>query len=306
MFLATMKRILSIKIKKNYLLLTSTITLLMSLGCSDNKTESKTPRPHEDMEVILKDDTSKNLTINVSENLQDFPDTSDIHKSIDTLEYPRNGIPNVLLLESGTFHNNEVPENAEKLNWFGLFIKNGNYSLKQAHLAIKVVQDVVVDEEDEMSGWEVKTKEPDSSLILISGLDLLPSSRIKTFNLNKKELFPGDSIIFDYNNTIYTFYVTGNKKKVSEDWYEVTNYKLYLKEKNNGKEKSQLIRATGNFDDAYTSFIWIGDIDGDMKLDFIVDITKHYNNSRKALYLSTKANSEEVVKYVGEHSTVGC
>jgi len=52
--------------------------------------------------------------------------------------------------------------------------------------------------------------------------------------------------------------------------------------------------------------IWAGDLDGDGKLDLLVDITNHYNGSGSALFLSSKAKSGEIVGLAAKLETVGC
>ena len=52
--------------------------------------------------------------------------------------------------------------------------------------------------------------------------------------------------------------------------------------------------------------IWAGDLDGDGKLDLLVDVTNHDNSSDTALYLSSKARSGELVGLAARLQTVGC
>lgn len=52
--------------------------------------------------------------------------------------------------------------------------------------------------------------------------------------------------------------------------------------------------------------IWAGDLDGDGKLDLLVDLTNRDNSSDTALYLSSKAGSGELVGLAAMLQTVGC
>ena len=52
--------------------------------------------------------------------------------------------------------------------------------------------------------------------------------------------------------------------------------------------------------------IWAGDLDGDGKLDLLIDISNHYNVSSVALYLSSKAKSGGLVGLAAKLETVGC
>ncbi|HEV2722891.1 MAG TPA: VCBS repeat-containing protein [Thermoanaerobaculia bacterium] len=52
--------------------------------------------------------------------------------------------------------------------------------------------------------------------------------------------------------------------------------------------------------------IWAGDLDGDGKLDLLVDVSNHDNAGDTALYLSSKARSGELVGLAAMLQTVGC
>lgn len=52
--------------------------------------------------------------------------------------------------------------------------------------------------------------------------------------------------------------------------------------------------------------IWAGDLDGDGKLDLLVDVSNRDNVSDTALYLSSKARSGELVGLAARLQTVGC
>ena len=59
-------------------------------------------------------------------------------------------------------------------------------------------------------------------------------------------------------------------------------------------------------DEAMPSVMWAGDLDGDDKLDLLLDLTHHYNLSEITLFLSSHASEGELVKKVAVFSTVGC
>ena len=52
--------------------------------------------------------------------------------------------------------------------------------------------------------------------------------------------------------------------------------------------------------------IWAGDLDGDGRLDLLVDVSNHDNAGDTALYLSSKARSGELVGLAATLQTVGC
>jgi hypothetical protein len=52
--------------------------------------------------------------------------------------------------------------------------------------------------------------------------------------------------------------------------------------------------------------IWCGDLDGDGRLDLLIDTTDNYNVGAPALFLSSKAARGQLVKKVAEFYYVGC
>ena len=49
-----------------------------------------------------------------------------------------------------------------------------------------------------------------------------------------------------------------------------------------------------------------GDLDGDGKLDLLIDTTHHYNLSEPTLFLSSQAKDGELVHNVASFRTTGC
>jgi hypothetical protein len=86
---------------------------------------------------------------------------------------------------------------------------------------------------------------------------------------------------------------------------EITDYKLYL---TTGKKEETTVQllAESHFDQAITSIIFAGDMDGDDIPDLIIDTSNHYNVRSRALYLSKPAPKGRLLKLMGEHRTVRC
>lgn len=215
----------------------------------------------------------------------------------------------VKVLTTGTFHNDEVWKNADKLNWFGLFKHHENYYLKLTKIKTINVNDPIVDDDENIkTGWEVTTLNKDSCLILIEPLSYLADRKIQSIFLKKNYIYPSDTIKFEYLGIDYKIFATGIKKNTqdSPEWYDVSDYKLYLIATINGLEKKSLLVDEQNFDDKMIQLIFAGDIDGDSILDLIIDTSNHYNATRPTIYLSKPANKGEIVKRIGEHKSVGC
>ena len=211
------------------------------------------------------------------------------------------------VLTVGTFHHDEVEDNAGRLNWFGLFRDKEGYYLKRTEIKTIKVHDPVLDDENEKTGWRVTTNNKDSCIILIELLPYLADRAVQSVNLSKKHIFPGDTLAFTYLRIDYTIFSTGDKKQNTQqqEGNNISNYKLYLQAVIEGENRKSLLVAHPNFDDQMVTFIFAGDIDGDSILDLIIDTSRHYNVTSPTLYLSRPADKKEVVKPAGTHNSVG-
>lgn len=214
------------------------------------------------------------------------------------------------MLVPGIFHEDEVWEGADRLKWFGLFHKGEKYYLAETDIRTPRVNDVILDDsEDEKTGWSVEVLHPDTAILLVTGLDSLKDKSIEQVSLAKFSLIPGDTLAIHYLGLEYRLYAGGHKRKHSTpdgEWYELWNYRLYLAAKLNGKWVEDLLVAAPNFDDAMIIIQFAGDIDGDKRLDLLIDTSDHYNADCPTLYLSRPAEKGHIIKVVGMHCSVGC
>jgi len=213
------------------------------------------------------------------------------------------------ILTTGTFHSDEVWDNAGNMKWIGLFNGPTGYYLKETKLKINHVYDPVLDEDESVqTGWEISTSEKDTTVILIQALPYLKNRKIRSIPITKNYIYPGERVSFNYMGIDYSLSATGTKKKesVESDWYVVSDYKLYLTAKINGKPCKTLLTSQKMFDEAMVYLIFAGDLDGDGIADILLDNSNHYNATAPTLYLSRPAEKGQVVKSVGSHTSVGC
>lgn len=227
----------------------------------------------------------------------------------DHSSFPVDSSFSVKILTVGTFHGDEVWNNASQLKWFGLFNGQKDCYLKQTRIKTVHVNDPVLDEnENEKTGWEVQAINNDTCILLIEPLPFLIDRNIHDVRLSKSYIYPGDSLFFKYLGIDYKIFATGGKKKIQEDpeWFDVWNYKLYLTATIKGQVCKSLLVAHPNFDNQMIRIIFTGDIDGDGILDLIIDTSRHYNATSPTIYLSRPADNGEIVVPVGGHTSVGC
>ena len=286
------------------------------LNSCTNENEKQVNKIEKQIEPQAKIDNNSKAKIEMPLSSNTIEDTI----RYDTLEFPLIELSNDAkknnnyfpgkILTTGHFHNEEVWPNAENENWFGIFRNKNGYYISQTKITVNREHDGIVDAENSEveTGWEIKTENKDTSILLVSGLNHIQNHRINEIKLKDKIIFPGDSIKIEYKGNLYNIYATGIKFQPyeSSNDYAICNYKLFLKAKINGVEKSQLLVSSPRNDDALANILFIGDIDGDGLLDIIIDTTNHYNVERPTLYLSNPGDNEVLLKIVGIHVTYGC
>jgi len=232
----------------------------------------------------------------------------EVKNEIDNYSFPTDSLLNVKILWTEVFHNDEVDPKLEKRTWFGLFKNGNNYSFLKTDISIKNAYDPVLDEdESEKTGWEVSSSIKDTCVILVEKLPGFADRNVQFVKVPER-VYPEENFEFEFLGAQYKLFATGKKKKETpdSDWWVVSDYKLYLKTSINGKEVTELLTAKKNFDEQMIKIIFAGDLDGDGKLDLIIDTASHYNVSSLTLYLSKSAEKNKIIKPVGVFTYVGC
>jgi len=211
-------------------------------------------------------------------------DTPDFRDSIqyDSIRFPEpydTSFPGHIITTGG-FHGDEVWDNLEQENWFGLFKGAQRYYIAATPVTVKAVYDAIVDEDStkDITGREVLVPNNDTCVLLMSHLeDFLKAHEVEPALLPRDRVKPGESITIRYRDVEYTLSATGNSRMAGENDEYIWNYKLYLTAAKNGTTVKQMLAAFPSFDDQMVTLLFAGDIDGDGKLDFIIDTTNHYN-----------------------------
>ena len=114
-------------------------------------------------------------------------------------------------------------------------------------------------------------------------------------------VYPGDVQVFNFGGETYELSASGDcTSYFIDNWGGVSNYKLYLAKA--GSPYKQLLAAVPLFEATRPDIVWIGDMDGDKKPDFVLDLSTNYEEETKVLLLSSKAVSHNFVQCVGYSS----
>jgi len=188
--------------------------------------------------------------------------------------------------------------NAITKNWIDLYEKNGKYYLSKADFKLESGY-------DECIGDSTKIIESKNKTMVFMDLKDLKLGEIKSLKIAKNKIWPKEKITFTFNNVDYFLRAEGkvlsSEKVHTDDGLEtfqvVENYKLYISTKD---IPEKLLLKEDSFNDTFVELLFAGDIDNDGKLDFIFGANRNYEEERVILFLSSKAEKENVVKKVSE------
>jgi hypothetical protein len=219
----------------------------------------------------------------------------------------------VKIILPGTYHHDELWQGAAKEIWTGVFANDTGVYIKKEPLNITPVYDVIVDTNGIETGREAIVNNRDSCILLISGITIEEKNSVETIKLDKSIIWPGDSLAFKFKGADCLLFATGEKilegsyVETGENvWYVVNDYSLFLSIDKQGKKSTQKLIYHKQFDDAMTKIYFIGDIDGDVVPDFIIDVKRKYNTTIPALFLSKPSSKKKLLKLVALLSSVGC
>lgn len=222
----------------------------------------------------------------------------------------------VQILLTGSFHGDEVAAKDGDL-WYGLVKIEDDFFLKPFKISVQLFHDPIIDEKGKKTGKKVSVSggEP---ILLIRGLEGLSERKISkkctVSNINlvneSFQLFPGrvGSCFMDKREVV--IYATANVTQ-SIEWKKkkpnISNYQIYISTKEAVQKVFSISEGMDLMVDYFPpSLLWSGDIDGDGKVDFIIDTTTHYNVSEISLFLSTLAKKGKVLSEPIIFRSYGC
>ncbi|MFP6582861.1 MAG: hypothetical protein VCD00_09935 [Candidatus Hydrogenedentota bacterium] len=192
-------------------------------------------------------------------------------------------------------------------DWLAMIPTAKGFELVDTTVYAEHAVDEMFDEPGQMSGIRVSTPSWTHPTYLFQGLATLRPGVVPTLYNGFHPLAPSQSLILKnpYPDVeLYRLSATGNR----EGNVLFKNYTLHLDYRQNGHSTvtQELVFYEQLSEEAYPRLLWAGDLDGDNKLDLIMDITYHYNVQHLVLYLSSYAAAGELVRLAAELKTSGC
>ena len=274
--------------KKTVIILS--ILALIAGSCGQATNKQKQAEVVNNEEIVSKDEEQTDEVELDMRVIPQFPEDSNIKTNVEISlshddEREKEGFKSMLSEEWFDFYQDSITK---------------KYYLKKADIRIESYY-------NDCWGDSVKYVESQRKpLVFVKGI-IPQNEEIFSIPVTKRCVWVGEKYSFSFKEKIYIFRGDGNTIKSemahTDDGYErrdeVKNYKLYLSEQ--GKSE-QLIVAIPTFNDTFVKILWIGDLDGDGKPDFILDTSRHYEEETVLLFLSSKAGNGEIVKIVASSS----
>jgi hypothetical protein len=256
---------------------------------------------------------------------------------IDTIIRDNTFQKQVRMAAIGVFHGDEASIRTGE-QWFGIFRNEDRYHGRFVDVSVTYVNDPILDQEGEATGIEISLPQETEQPLLILyddygtlDFDSFETAAIEHISSYPSDLIqanpylqyrpinfilPGDFIRLTLNsNKTYSLCSSGQWTIPFEESEQDSGgfgfYSLHLLDHHYSNAqylKSQIIYYDGfHIGEGAPYLVWAGDLDGDKKLDLILDTPTHYNvGIAFSLYLSTQANEGELLGYVTGFSSVGC
>lgn len=226
-------------------------------------------------------------------------------------------VPKVQLLETGSFHGEEIKaQSGEK--WLGLYVGPNGSSLITSTLKITRVVDPLsdLDNPGQKTGKKVSVDQSTKPIFLVKNAGMLKAGAVTTayrgFQTKRHELFDPyvDSLEFKtirlkLGDQEYRIKTVGKQYPLAGELQGQSGFdaRLVLTD---GKTTQTLYSIKGSVETKNWYLLWAGDADGDGKLDLYVETSPHYNGWDGRLFLSSQAMPGQLVKEVAKFIRVGC
>jgi hypothetical protein len=215
------------------------------------------------------------------------------------------------LLLTGAFHGDEVSaRNGEK--WLALVPSGNGYALEETQVRIKCVKDGFSTERVAETAKEVSIDSDKKPIFLVRGIQGIAPGKVETAITKPLVLEINRAIHLKLKNgRLYNLLLACDERAPKTvDNFKECSCIISNESKSQKIDNFQVYSPPGSepifASDAKPSLIWAGDLDRDGALDFVVDLSNHYNVSAPTLFLSSAAHNSDLVVKMAEFITYGC
>lgn len=208
----------------------------------------------------------------------------------------------------GSWHGSEVvAKDGER--WMALVEDQGGFDLREVVIAVEFVEDAVLDTPPAKTGKKVSVADGVEPLALLRNLPRLEPGRVKTSDILDRKFNAGKPTGLYFEGMMFELELKCDEADYGK---ELADCPMLLSGDGRQQElRSYPVSRPGTVDqsiasEAFPQVFWAGDLDRDGRLDFILDLTDHYNVSAPTLLLSSPAKEGELVAPVAVFRTTGC
>jgi hypothetical protein len=218
-------------------------------------------------------------------------------------DYPVDSNYGAVLVMPNTLIYEEDFNKIDKGNVFGLFKNSKGYYLDKMSIEGKRVKEENSDDEYIQLVWQHE----DSCIFLVSGPPNMQKREVQALSFENSELPVGRTLELSYKGKTQKLVANGTFRdgKETDNFNDMQSYRLMLFGDKNGENIMDMLVAHDSFDDAAISLIFVGDLDGDGELDYLMETSRKYSNSAPALYLSKPASNDALLKLIDVASSAG-
>lgn len=207
----------------------------------------------------------------------------------------------VSLLLPGSFHGDEVKA-ASGERWLGLVQTGNRFQWRPVRLKVTAVNDPIIDdpESNSQTGKQVSVSGL-SPVMLVRGLAGLPQQRLAQAAMAERPVggLDASEISFEVGASRYRLSIP----PIIEEYHPDRASEVRLSA---GTRSQVLYRWPNGRPDSAANVVWAGDLDGDGKLDLLMELSDHYNVIESTLFLSSRSGPGELVRQVAVFRRVGC
>lgn len=259
---------------------------LLSLSCSEmRKSGTQESKDH----IIVDEET---------ENLLQLDDRMAVETSVDAVDAWSEEVE-ILLPFPYRIYDCDPTESIDS-TWMELYVENDTFFIDNADFSI-------IEGMDDCSGYPTKTIQTERNTLVFFNIPTLKAGRVNNIEVEQKRVWPNEQIQIVFDNTSYQLRAEGevlssetvvfSNEIGPEKWQEVADYRLFF---SSGNGEELLLFDILAFHYTFVELLFVGDIDGDGKLDFIFSNPLHYEEKRVTLFLSTYTDQDIGLRKVAE------
>ncbi|MFQ6008013.1 MAG: hypothetical protein ACE5K8_03590, partial [Candidatus Zixiibacteriota bacterium] len=209
------------------------------------------------------------------------------------------------ILVPGVFHRSTV-RNIENLQWYGLFKTDSGCVLEPVQIKPKSCPVPLHARPDDTNWVSITVEQTLEPVFLVGSTNRFQSGPITTYFTGNRSIQAGQLI------SLGGYYLTALGLITDAGWRHpgdlpTFDYRVLLFKYPFSKDDRQMLIQHGSAAAEGTpSLLWAGDIDRDGQIDLLLDISNHYAASDYVLFLSSEADTDELVKPVAKLHIPGC